>query len=59
MNETTNERIGSAPTTGGATTGGLLARTLQAVRVFGAAAFDVVIMGRDGLPNEAGVRRPA
>ncbi|GAA3880847.1 hypothetical protein [Streptomyces sedi] len=59
MNETTNERIGSAPTTGRAATRGLIGRTFQAVRVFGAAAFDVVIMGRDGLSGEAGVRRPA
>ncbi|KAB8164143.1 hypothetical protein FH609_013030 [Streptomyces sp. 3MP-14] len=44
---------------GRSTTGGRIGRALRAVGVFGSAAFDVVVLGRDGLAAEAGVRRPA
>lgn len=59
MSETTNKRRGGGAVAGGAATGGRIGRALHAVRVFGAAVFDVVILGRDGLPGEAGVRRSA
>ncbi|RMI29042.1 hypothetical protein [Streptomyces triticirhizae] len=55
----TRTGVGNGRGGGRSATGGRIGRALRAVGVFGSAAFDVVVLGRDGLPGEAGVRRPA
>ncbi|MDT0268121.1 hypothetical protein RM844_17705 [Streptomyces sp. DSM 44915] len=55
MSELTTDRFGAGPVPAGRPAGGRLGRALRAVRVFGAAAFDVIIMGR----GEAPPREPA